>query len=153
MKSYFALPLLALAATAHAHEPIEWQGSEVQVILEKDDSNGEMGMFTVSFSGPGGPPRHVHADAGEALLVLEGEAEFLNDGDRIIVKEGEAAYVPKGAEHTFRVLGESGGKLLVVVAPGGFEGFFDASKHVKMPEGMDEMKKISESFGIGNIRR
>jgi len=138
---------IVLAGPALAHDPMQWNDSEVQILLEKDGTEGDMGMFTVRFAGPGGPPRHVHDDAGEALYVLEGEAEFLKDGDRIRVKQGEVAFVPKGTDHTFKLVGENGGKLLVIVTPGGFEGFFEATKHLKLPQDMEEVNKISSEFG------
>lgn len=142
------LPILLLAAgPAAAHDPIPWNGSDVHVLLERDGTGGDMGMFTTRFPGPGGPPRHVHEDAGEAFYVLEGAAEFLNDGARVTLEAGEAAYVPKGADHTFRVIGEGGGQILVVVTPGGFEGFFEATKHLTLPDQLDELNRISAEYG------
>ena len=145
--SFLAAAFAALAGPALAHDPISWQGSPIHVLLDKEMTGGEMGMFTTHFVGPGGPPRHIHDDAGEAFYVLEGEAEFLADGEVMPVKAGEAAFVQKGVDHTFRLTGENGGKILVIVAPGGFEGFFEATKHLKLPDDMDKLTRISEEFG------
>ncbi len=139
--------LAICAAPALAHEPISWHGSEIHVLLEKDATGGEMGMFTTRFQGPGGPPLHVHEDAGEAFYILEGSAEFVSGDERMEVKQGEAVYVPKGVDHTFHVIEEEGGKILVIVAPGGFEGFFAATKDLKMPDEMERMNSISAEFG------
>ncbi len=147
MQKIVALSLIALAAPAAAHDPIEWNGSTIQVLLDRDQTGGEMGMFTSRFPGPGGPPRHVHEDAGEGFFVLEGSAQFLADDEIKTVEQGQAAYVPKGVDHTFRITGENGGKILVIVNPAGFEGFFEATKHLKLPEEMDEMNRISAEFG------
>lgn len=147
MKPIFALALIALAVPAAAHEPLEWNGSTVHVLLDKDMTAGDLGMFTNAFPGPGGPPRHVHNDAGEAFYMLEGEAEFLADGEVITVGAGEAVFVQKGVDHTFSLTSEGGGKILVIVTPGGFEGFFEATKHLKLPDDMEEIGKISAEFG------
>lgn len=143
-----ALACVAIAGPAMAHDPMDWNGDEIQVLLDKKGSGGDLGMFTVKTPGPGGPGRHVHDDAGEAFYVLEGEAEFLSDGKLFNLKQGESAFVPKGTEHTFRVTDKDGGKILVIITPGGFEGFFEATKHLKIPADMEQISKISEEqFG------
>lgn len=147
MRTFLTIGLACLASAAAAHDPISWNGSEVQVLLGKEESSGEMGIFTNEFFAPGGPPRHVHQDAGEAFVVLEGAADVVVDGESVNLKEGEAGFAPKGADHTFHITGESGGKLLVIVAPGGFEGFFEATKHLKLPDELDELNRISAEFG------
>lgn len=147
MRTAFTMVLACLASGAAAHEPISWNGSEVQVLLDREDSSGEMGIFTNQFFAPGGPPLHVHQDAGEAFVVLQGTAEVIVNGERVTLMEGEAGFAPKGTDHTFHVSGANGGKLLVIVAPGGFEGFFEATKHLKLPDQLDELNRISAEFG------
>lgn len=139
--------LLALPFPAASHEPIDWNGSKVQILLDAGQTGETMGMFTVRESAPVGPPRHVHEDAGEAFFLIEGEAVVLNGDAEFPMQAGEAAFVPIGSEHTFRFTGEDGGKILVIVAPAGFEGFFEATKHLKIPEDLDEINRISEEFG------
>ena len=147
MRNTFALALVVAAGAATAHEPIEWNGSRIQVLLDREETSGDLGIFTTRFPGPGGPPRHVHEDAGEAFVVLEGSATVSVDGETMLLKQGEAGFAPKGADHTFRIMGENGGKLLVIVTPGGFEGFFEATKHLKLPDEIETLTKISEEYG------
>ena len=146
-KPLFAIGVCLLATPALAHDPINSMGSEVQILLDADGTGGSMGMFTVNTPAAEGPPRHVHSDADEAFYLLEGEAEVLNGDKMLIMSPGEAAYVEKGKEHTFRFVGENGGKILVIVAPAGFEGFFDAVKHLKVPDDLEKITEISERFG------
>lgn len=146
--SIIALAYATIISPSAAHDPMDWNGDEIQVLLDKKGSGGDLGMFTVKTKGPGGPGRHVHDDAGEAFYVLEGEAEFLSDGKLFTLRKGESAFVPRGTEHTFRITDKDGGKILVIVAPGGFEGFFEATKHLKIPADMEQISKISEEqFG------
>lgn len=147
MKMIVTLAVAVAAAAAGAHEPVEWNGSTIQVILDKQETGGDMGMFTTRFPGPGGPPRHIHDDAGEAVLVLEGSAEILVDGETRTLGKGEAGFVPTGVEHTFRILDEGGGTLLVVITPGGFEGFFEATKHLRLPDEIETLNEISAEYG------
>ncbi len=147
MRVLFTILATCLTSTAMAHEPIEWNGSKIQVLLEKGETGGEMGIFTNETFGPGGPPLHVHQDAAEAFVVLEGSAEVVVGDQRLTLKAGQSAFAPKGADHTFHVTGETGGKLLIIVTPGGFEGFFEATRHLQLPDDMDELNRISAEFG------
>jgi hypothetical protein len=65
-----------------------------------------------------------------------------------IVKEGEAAFVPRGTKHTFRILNDEGGKLLIMLSPAGFEGFFSAvaADGLGIPEDMQRINEIATQF-------
>lgn len=139
--------VIVSAAPVTAHEPFPWHGSEIHVLLEKDGTGGEMGMFTSRFAGPGGPPLHVHEDAAEAFYLLEGAAELVSGEQRMELKAGDVAFVPKGVDHTFHMTESQGGKILVIVTPGGFEGFFAATRDLNMPDDIDKMNAISAEFG------
>lgn len=141
------IALFASAPSAIAHDPLLWNGDKIQVLLDKSETSDSLGIFTVEVDGPKGPPRHVHEDADEAFYVLEGEAEVLVDGETKTIPAGEAGFAPKGKEHTFRLTGEKGGKVLVVVTPGGFEGFFKATVDLKLPDQIPELEKISKEHG------
>jgi quercetin dioxygenase-like cupin family protein len=147
MRKTLSIGLIALAGVASAHDPMEWNGSKIHVLLEREGTEGEMGMFTTQFFAPGGPPLHVHEDAGEALYVLEGHAEFQAGDEYLTLGAGEVVFVPAGVDHTFHFPDETGGKLLVIVTPGGFEGFFAATKHLKLPDQLVELNEISAKFG------
>lgn len=148
MRILMSASLLTIcAAPAIAHEPFPWHGSEIHVLLEKDGTGGEMGMFTSRFQGPGGPPLHVHEDAAEAFYLLEGSAELVSGDQRMELAAGQVAFVPKGMDHTFHMTEEDGGKILVIVTPGGFEGFFAATRDLNMPAEMDKINAISAEFG------
>ena len=144
---------LAASAPALAHEPLSWNGSQFEVLLDADESRGSIGIFTETVPAPAGPPVHVHHDADEILYLLEGEARVLADGHESNLKTGELAFVPKGAEHTFRVTSKEGGKLLIIVTPAGFEGFFAqvAAKDLKLPEDMERINELAADYNMRNI--
>ena len=104
-----------------------WLGPElVSIELTAQETSGELGLFTATVPPMGGPPPHVHRKESETFYVLEGTFEFFVDGTFHIRRAGGTAYVPAGTLHTFRNIGETEGRLLTVVSPGGFEGFFAA---------------------------
>jgi mannose-6-phosphate isomerase-like protein (cupin superfamily) len=143
-----AAGIVASAIPASAHDPVSWNGSEFQILLDAEETGGSIGMFTETTSGPGGPPAHVHDDADEAFVLLEGEARAMKGGEISSMAQGEAVFVPRGTEHTFSVVGESGGKLLIIVAPAGFEGFFSAvaAEDLKIPDDMERINELAARF-------
>lgn len=72
-----------------------------------------------------GPPLHVHPDYDEIFYVLEGTA-LLSCGDGTVrAAVGEGAYVPGTSPHTFANPHDEPLRMLIVVTPGGIEGFFE----------------------------
>ena len=69
-----------------------------------------------------GPEPHAHDDHVDAFYVLEGEAEFVVDGDTHVLGEGSYVAAPPGVVHTF-ASGADRCRLLNVHAPSG--GFHD----------------------------
>jgi quercetin dioxygenase-like cupin family protein len=71
-----------------------------------------------------GPPPHIHEDADEAVYVLEGELE-MGIGDRKLVgSAGAVMLVPKGTLHSLANVGSTPARILVILSPPGYEGFW-----------------------------
>ncbi len=83
-------------------------------------------LFTLTVAPKAGPPLHVHPHASETYYVLEGTFEFFVDGAFALRRAGGTAFIPAGTLHTFRNVGAAPGRLLVVAAPSGTTGHFDA---------------------------
>ncbi|WP_226584493.1 cupin domain-containing protein [Acuticoccus sediminis] len=72
----------------------------------------------------GGPPPHRHAREAEAFYVLEGEMEFIADGQRSVGSAGTWVSLPKGSLHRFRNIGDTPARMLILIVPAGLEEFF-----------------------------
>ncbi len=48
-----------------------------------------------------GPPPHFHKNFKESFLIIDGEMEFLVNGEVKIVKAGESLDIPPKTLHTF----------------------------------------------------
>lgn len=69
-------------------------------------------------------PLHIHHGEDEALWVLEGQLT-VQAGDRTYTAgPGSFIFGMKDVPHTFRVESSTGARLLVLMVPGGGEGFF-----------------------------
>lgn len=128
----------------------EWLGTWYKPSLQTDASGGTLSI-TDSVGQPGsGPPRHVHDDADETFVMLSGKAEFWLDGTLMQRVAGETVFVPRGKERTFRVISEEESRYLVIMTPGGFEGFFAemASGQCRIPEDMDNIVEIAGKYHL-----
>ncbi|HWD94525.1 MAG TPA: cupin domain-containing protein [Verrucomicrobiae bacterium] len=79
-----------------------------------------------SHDGPGdGPPPHIHHREDETFQILDGEYEWTVGDKKFIARKGETIFAPRGVAHTYRYVGKQPGRLLCVITPAGFEGFFE----------------------------
>ena len=73
----------------------------------------------------GGPPPHVHHREDETFQIIEGEYEWTVGGKKFVAKKGDTIFAPRRVAHTYRYLGTTPGRLMCVIMPAGFEGFFE----------------------------
>ena len=59
----------------------------------------------------------VHPNEDHAFFCVSGRAMAKVDGEEMLVEPGCALFVPKGAVHSFKVLGGEVFKIVVVFAP------------------------------------
>ncbi len=131
-------------------EAIEWLGVHYHTILSSAATGGQLSI-TDSVSPPdSGPPRHIHHDADETFVVLSGEVEFWLEGESFFRGPSETAFIPRGAEHSYRVVGKQPSRHLVILTPGGFEGFFHemAAAQFRIPQDMAEIERAAERYQL-----
>ncbi len=78
-----------------------------------------------------GPPPHYHEKYHETFLIIEGEMDFIIDGNLKKVKAGESIDIPQKTLHTFKNSGDKSCKWVNIHSPAGFADFF-------MEYGIDE---------------
>ena len=127
---------------------LEWLGVTYRTILATAETGGAMSIVDTFSPAGSGPPRHVHAAEDETIAILSGEVEFWVAGQTFRKGPGEAAFVPRGVEHTFKALADA--RKLVILTPGGFEGFFAemARGGFRIPE---DMGAVVESGARHNV--
>jgi len=84
------------------------------------------GAFTLFEEVPplGDTPLHVHEREDELFYVLEGEHVFRVGEQEHRVGPGGVVFGPRGVPHSQRRVVPGEGRLLVLTAPAGLEGFF-----------------------------
>ena len=70
-------------------------------------------------------PVHRHAREDEYSYVLEGQVGALLGDEVVVGGPGDLIFKPRGQWHTFWNAGDEPARILEIISPAGFEGFFD----------------------------
>ncbi|MHA6344572.1 cupin domain-containing protein [Roseivivax sp. CAU 1761] len=129
---------------------ITWLGTQYRTVLTSAETGGAQSITDSVTPSGDGPPRHVHHDADESFVVLSGQCQFWVAGESVIRGPGETAFVPRGTEHTYRVVSDAPSRHLVILSPGGFEGFFAemAAENLRVPEDMARIAEIGRRYHL-----
>ena len=126
------------------NDAIEWLGVRYKTILSPEQTGGAMSIVDSLSPVGSGPPRHVHENEDETFVMISGTCKVWIDGEEMIAGPGQSVFIPRSTNHTFKVVGGEPSRHLVILTPGGFEGFFAemATGQFRIPE---DMPAIEES--------
>ena len=95
-------------------------------------------------------PLHMHANEDEFFYAVEGEHVITIGDAEHRLAQGEGIFAPRGVPHAQRRVVEGEGRILLVVSPGGFEGFFRRLSAAEEAGNLDAAAyaAASEEFGI-----
>ena len=98
----------------------------------------------------GGPPSHIHQREDEIFQVLEGEYEWTVGEKTFVAQKGSTIFAPRRIPHTYRYLGKTPGRLMCVINPAGFEGFFEEIGTLGPQEQQDipRVIEIAKKYGL-----
>ena len=137
-------------------KPLWVMGERVAIKLTSEETNGNFCVAEVVSHPGGGVPSHLHKAMDELFYVIEGEYEFVLEGEPKRVEAGGTVYVPRGVRHGFRNVGGGLGRMADFHTPGGFERFFercgvaceDPGKRVLWLPERTEMGRVMEEVGM-----
>lgn len=100
-------------------------GGLVRFYALGEDTGGAFTLLEEETSPQSAAFPHVHHEEDQAFYILEGDHEFVCDGQSFATKAGSFVYVPRGTVHWFTNVGTTPGRILVISTPaGGTEEFF-----------------------------
>lgn len=125
-------------------------GIPMLIRIHGRDSGGVLSVVESHDVPGGGPPPHIHHREDETFQILEGDYEFIVGGETIVAKPGTTLFAPRGVAHTYRYLGKNPGKLMCVITPSGFEGFFEeiGAMSPQQQQDIPRVMEIAKKFGL-----
>ena len=141
--------VLGYALEPDAGEPLVLGDVTILVRASAEQTGGSFSLFEEVPPMVDTPP-HVHEREDELFYVLEGEHVFQVGGKEFRLGPGGVAFGPRGVPHAQRRVVPGEGRLLVLTAPGGFDGFFRRLAAAQKAEalGPDAYAEASKQYGI-----
>ena len=112
----------AYVVEAEDGERLRFGDVEVVIKASGDKTGGAFALFEES--DPVDTPLHVHEREDELFYVIEGEHIFQVGNEQFRVGPGGLVFAPRGVPHAQRRAVPRTGRVLVLPAPAGLEGFF-----------------------------
>ncbi len=105
---------------------VPFPGHDTAFLTQMGDTQAGLSIseLTLNPKSLGAPP-HQHADEDEYFVVLSGSVSFLNGKETVTAGPGAIAILPRGHWHGFWNASDAPAQLLMIIAPGHFETFFD----------------------------
>ena len=95
-----------------------------------------------------GAPLHRHSREDEYSIVLEGRVGALLGDDVVYGEPGDLIFKPRGEWHTFWNAGVEPARLLEIISPAGFEGYFE--ELTELPRDLDQGERLETIAGIAD---
>jgi quercetin dioxygenase-like cupin family protein len=118
--------------------------------LDGEDTGGALSVVEHPFAVGALVPPHIHTREDEYSMVLEGEIGF-RSGDREAVL-GPGGYItkPRGELHAMWNAGRTPARMLEIISPAGFEGFFRevADLVAAGPPDFEEVARAAVRYGL-----
>jgi quercetin dioxygenase-like cupin family protein len=118
--------VVAYVPPGKGHRSLWVFGELVMYKTRSGQTGGAYSLFEIASPPGSGPPPHIQHREDESFYLIEGEYEFLVECRAFRVGAGSLIYVPRGALHAHKKVGEGEGRLLLSQTPGGsHERFFE----------------------------
>lgn len=114
----------ALILSAAGEGPVVTAVGDVyRVLATGAQTGGAYALLESRVLPGGGPPPHLHRREEESFFVLSGEVTFFLSDRKITARPGAFVQMPRNTPHAFKNEGEIEARMLILVAPAGFDDF------------------------------
>jgi len=127
---------------------LEVLGDLITLLVSAEQTGGAFTVLSETSPPGGGTPLHTHRGEDEALYVLEGEYEIKCGGRTVRAGPGSFVFAPRDVPHQLTNVGTGASKILGIVSPGGFEGFWREISELPVPPAMEEILAIATKYRL-----
>jgi quercetin dioxygenase-like cupin family protein len=92
--------------------------------IDGEDTGGALSIVEHPFAVGALVPPHIHTLEDEYSIVLEGEIGFRSEDEEVVLGPGGYIIKPRGQIHAMWNAGSTPARMIEVISPAGFEGFF-----------------------------
>jgi quercetin dioxygenase-like cupin family protein len=117
-------PLLVDSPSDSGFATTSW-GEHARPRLRAAETEGRLAVLVYGAPAGFGPPRHLHRQDDEILLIEQGAIALWTPHECRTAGPGDVVMLPKGVPHTWRAYGDDPVRFQVTVTPGEFETFFE----------------------------
>src|SRR5207248_2070467 len=104
---------------------LQYDKQTMEIRLRSADTGGAWSLVeSIMPAHTQGPPLHINTQEEETLYVLEGALLFQLGERQVEATAGSVVYIPRGSVHTFGNPYSEPARILGIISPAGFEGFF-----------------------------
>ena len=118
--------------------------------LAGEDTGGAISIVEHPFAIGALVPPHVHTLEDEYSIVVEGEIGFRSGEREVVLGPGGYITKPRNEMHAMWNAGPSPARMIEVISPAGFEGFFAESADLAAtgPPSMEAMSNLAAGYGL-----
>jgi quercetin dioxygenase-like cupin family protein len=117
--------------------------------LYSRDTGGEVAIVEHPFAVGTITPPHRHTREDEHSIVLEGQVGFRSDEDEVVLGPGGYITKPRGQTHAMWNAGQAPARIIEVITPGGFEGYFrELSELLMGGEASGAFARLAAKYGM-----
>ena len=140
---------------ANEGEAIWYRAARMTLKATSESTGGALSLVEVLFPPDFGPPLHVHHRDDEMFYILEGSFLFKCGDELFEAGSGSFVFLPRGIPHSFKNVGETVAKFLVIGTPAGLDQYFVDAGTPALGEGLrpqpldfQQMAAIGAQYGM-----
>lgn len=118
--------------------------------IDGDDTMGALSIVEHPFQVGAMVPPHVHTREDEISIVLEGEIGFRSEDREAVLGPGGYIIKPRNEVHAMWNAGREPARMIEIISPAGFEGFFHEFVELTSrgrPD-PDEIARLGDRYGL-----
>jgi len=125
-------------------------GVGVHFKIDGADTGGALSIVEHPFDVGALVRPHVHTREDEISIVLEGEIGFRSEDQEVVLRPGGYIIKPRNQVHAMWNAGSVPARMIEIISPAGFEGFFRgfADLNDAGPIDLAQVRALAENFGL-----